>query len=69
MTRPQLSIVMPVYNEVWTIGTIIERARKAPIDLSKELVIVDDASTDGTREVLKRLSAGRDDKTAPSFMT
>jgi glycosyltransferase involved in cell wall biosynthesis len=67
MTRPRLSIVMPVYNEVRTIGTIIERARKAPVELPKELVIVDDASTDGTREVLKRLSAGGDDETRSFF--
>ncbi len=45
-----LSIVVPVYNEEATIHQVIERLRALP--LPKEIVVVDDASTDGTREVL-----------------
>lgn len=41
---------MPVYNERKTIETIVERVQK--IEISKELIIVDDGSTDGTREWL-----------------
>ena len=53
MTRnpgPKISVVIPVYNERTTIEEIILRVQS--IDLDKEIVIVDDASTDGTREFL-----------------
>jgi glycosyltransferase involved in cell wall biosynthesis len=50
-----LSIVIPVYNEIGTIREIISRVQEAflPAGLSKEIVIVDDFSTDGTREILQ----------------
>lgn len=47
----KLSIIMPVFNEHKTIREIIAKVMAVPID--KELVIVDDASTDGTRDILK----------------
>ena len=48
-----LSVVIPVFNERQTIGTVIDRVRMAPsLGLKKELVVVDDGSTDGTREWL-----------------
>jgi glycosyltransferase involved in cell wall biosynthesis len=46
----KLSVVMPVYNEVGTIEEII--ARVQAIEIEKEIIIVDDFSTDGTREKL-----------------
>lgn len=53
----ELSILMPVYNEEGTIEDAIERALAADLGTdSYELVIVDDGSTDGTRELLE----GRD---------
>lgn len=52
-----LSILMPVYNERATIGTIIDRVLSVDVGCEKELVIVDDASTDGTREWLRDLAA------------
>jgi len=52
-----LSIVMPVYNEARTIAAVIDRVLKAPADVAKEIVIVDDASTDGTRQMLQDLRA------------
>ncbi len=47
----KLSIIMPVFNEQKTIRQIIAKVMAVPIE--KELVIVDDASTDGTRDILK----------------
>lgn len=51
----KLSIVIPVYNEKKTILEVLERVRN--INLSKEIIIVDDGSTDGTRETLSSLPA------------
>jgi glycosyltransferase involved in cell wall biosynthesis len=49
----KLSVVIPVYNEIGTLREIIGRVTRVEID--KELVIVDDASTDGGRELLAAL--------------
>lgn len=49
----KLSVVMPVYNEKGTIQQIVEKVQAVQLD--KELIIVDDGSTDGTREILKEL--------------
>jgi glycosyltransferase involved in cell wall biosynthesis len=51
----KLTVVIPVYNEKETIQTIVHRVQAVPID--KEIIIVDDDSTDGTKEVLKHLQA------------
>ena len=51
-----LSIVIPVFNEARTIARVLERVRRAPsLGLEKDLVVVDDGSTDGTREYLAGL--------------
>ncbi len=56
--KPLLSIVVPVYNERSTIATVLEKVSAVFLDrdISKEIVIVDDGSTDGTREFLSDLS-------------
>ncbi|MDP3765449.1 MAG: glycosyltransferase family 2 protein [Nanoarchaeota archaeon] len=49
----KLSIIIPVYNEEKTISEIIRRVKNARLKgIEKEIVIVDDASTDGTKEIL-----------------
>jgi glycosyltransferase involved in cell wall biosynthesis len=50
----KLSVIIPVYNEKRTVLTLIERVRAVPME--KELLVVDDGSTDGTRDVLKSLN-------------
>lgn len=50
----KLSIVMPVYNEINTINEIIRRVMA--VEMEKELLIVDDGSTDGTKEILVGLN-------------
>jgi len=52
-----LSVVIPVYNEAATIASIIELVRAVPVQ--KEIIVVDDCSTDGTRDVLAEI--GGDD--------
>lgn len=53
-----LSVVIPVYNERETLETLIERVKAVPIQ--KEIILVDDGSTDGTQEKLHRLNGYRD---------
>ncbi len=52
-TDYRLSVVIPVFNELKTIGRILSRVAALPLNM--ELVIIDDFSTDGTREVLSKL--------------
>jgi glycosyltransferase involved in cell wall biosynthesis len=62
----KLSVLMPVYNEIHTLRTIIGRVLAAPVGLEIELVAVDDGSTDGSRELLRDLAA-RDGRIRPIF--
>jgi len=49
----RLSVVIPVYNELQTIRLVLDRVRASPFD--KEIILVDDGSTDGSREFLASL--------------
>ena len=53
MAAPRVSVVVPVYNEAALIETTLRRVLASPVD--KEVLVVDDASTDGTDRVLARL--------------
>ena len=50
---PQLSILMPVYNEVATVGQAVAEVLAADLPVTSEIILVDDGSTDGTRQVLE----------------
>lgn len=52
----KLSVIIPVFNEVGTIEEIIERVKQVPFE--KEIIVVDDGSTDGTRDLLKQQGKG-----------
>lgn len=51
----RLTVIIPVFNEVQTVQTIVDRLRKTGLPL--EIILVDDGSTDGTRAELKRLES------------
>ncbi len=51
----KLSIVIPVYNEKNTILEILRRVAAVELPLEKEIILVDDYSTDGSREIIKNL--------------
>ena len=55
----KLSIIIPCFNERPTIIQLIEAVRQSPV-ISKQLVIVDDGSTDGSRELLASLTQSSD---------
>src|SRR5262245_15750141 len=63
----RLSVVIPAYNESRTIEELLRRVETAPLPggVSLEIVIVDDCSTDGTRDLLRRLVEGRHPSAAP----
>jgi glycosyltransferase involved in cell wall biosynthesis len=59
--KVRLSIVIPVYNEMRTLERLLESVRRAdlPPDVERQIVVVDDASTDGSREYLIRARDAR----------
>ena len=54
LNDPKLSVVIPAYNECETIHEILRRVQES--GMRKEIVVVDDCSTDGTREILLELA-------------
>jgi len=55
LDNPKVSIVIPVYNEKSTIDEILRRVLDT--EFRKEVIIVDDCSTDGTRQILENMAA------------
>jgi glycosyltransferase involved in cell wall biosynthesis len=51
----KLSVLIPVFNEAKTIATVVERVQAVPLD--QEIVLVNDASSDGTHEIVDRLAS------------
>ena len=54
---PLLSIIVPVYNEVSTLSQILDRI--SAVDLDKEIIVVDDGSSDGTVSLLKQIKSSQ----------
>jgi len=57
----KVSIIIPVYDEAGTIEEITRRVAAVNIDADRELVLVDDFSTDGTRDILRKLGEAHPD--------
>ena len=57
----KVSIVIPVYNEFRTFSQVLERVRRAPLPegCAKEIVVIDDGSTDGTAQILREVTHRR----------
>lgn len=54
----RLSVIIPVYNEVKTVEQIISMVQASPLDI--EIIVVDDFSSDGTRNILKKYEGKKD---------
>ncbi|MBX4186704.1 MAG: glycosyltransferase family 2 protein [Candidatus Doudnabacteria bacterium] len=57
MPHQKVSIIIPIYNERSTIEQVLDEVKKAPVlNLEKEVILVDDFSSDGTRQLLQGLN-------------
>lgn len=57
LTFSSLTVIMPVYNERGTVAEIVRRAHAVDVPLRVDIVVIDDGSTDGTKEVLSELES------------
>ena len=49
----KISVVIPVFNEISTLETLVSRVESVDLGIEKEIILIDDASTDGTRQLLE----------------
>lgn len=54
----KLSIVIPIYNEVESLEEILRQIAAVEVGMERELILIDDCSTDGTLAILKRIESG-----------
>jgi glycosyltransferase involved in cell wall biosynthesis len=52
----KLSVLIPCYNEEATLREIVDRVCSAPVDLEREIIVVDDGSVDSSREIMTELA-------------
>jgi len=52
-----LSVVVPVFNEARTVGAVVDRLRRIDLPVPREIIVVNDGSTDGTAEALRPLAS------------
>ncbi|MFH1772010.1 MAG: glycosyltransferase family 2 protein [Candidatus Omnitrophota bacterium] len=52
----KLSVIVPVYNEAKTIAKVIEEIKSVSLEIDREIIVVDDASTDSTKKILAELN-------------
>lgn len=55
MKNKTLSIIIPVYNEKDTLLELLGRVEKVSLPVNKQIIIIDDCSTDGTRKILRKI--------------
>lgn len=55
----RLSIVIPVFNEIGTLNALLDRVKVVPLEIEKEIILVDDCSTDGTRDLIQTFDDSR----------
>ena len=55
--QPLITIIVPVYNEARTVRQVIERLLAIPLPAAREIIVINDGSTDGTKEVLDGIAA------------
>lgn len=53
----KLSVLMPVYNERWTVGDVLQRLLQTDLPLPLEIVVVDDGSTDGSADYVAEIAS------------
>ena len=65
----RLSIIVPVYNEARTVRAVIDRLLTIDLPVPREILVVDDGSTDGTGDVLDRTAAERISRNMQGILT
>ncbi|GEM_PF-76814 len=61
LEQKTLSVIIPLYNEEATIAALLDRVRDCPLTLRREIIVVDDGSTDGSRVIVERWLAANPD--------